>query len=238
MTDDDHDDPLADLNASPVNPLPGVVWLLILVVLGVEAVLWAAGAGLVGGATGVGWRVDAIQRFTYSSAIQDWMVQNWRFPPMHLARYLTFGFIHTGPMHAVFVAVLLAALGKAVGERFSIAAFLALVLVVPVLAAVLFGLLTAQDPLGWLIGGMPLVFGLVGAFTWLKWRDAGGDRTLQRRAFGMIAVLLLARLGFGLLAESGPGWIAELAAFGFGFGLSALVLGPGSWSRLRARLRG
>ena len=108
MTDNDDHDPLADLNASPVNPLPGVVWLLILVVLGVEAALWAAGAGLVGGASGVGWRVDAIQRFTFSSAIQDWMVQNWRFPPMHLARYLTFGFIHTGPMHALFVAVLLA----------------------------------------------------------------------------------------------------------------------------------
>ncbi len=238
MTDDDDDQHLRDLNASPVNPLPGAVWLLIAAFVAVEATLSAAGYGLIGGAQGVGWRITAIQRYAYSSAIQSWMIENWRFPPTHLLRYLTFPFLHGSPGHALFGAVLVAALGKMVGERFGPANFLALALGVPILAAILFGLVVGEDQLGWLFGAMPMVFALVGAFTWLRWRDAGADPAKRRQAFALIGMLLLARLAFGLLAESGPQWIAELAAFALGFGASALLLGPGSWRRFRARLRG
>ncbi|MCB1388036.1 MAG: rhomboid family intramembrane serine protease [Rhodobacteraceae bacterium] len=236
MTDDD-EQILRDLNASPLNPLPGVVWLLVLAVLGIEATLSAASHGLIGGQQGVGWRVHAIERFAFSSGIQQWMLENARFPPVHLMRYLTYSFVHASAMHAIFAAVLLTALGKMVGERFGAVAFVALVAVVPVLAAVLFGLVTAEDQLGWLIGAMPMAFALVGAVTWLRWRDAAGDRSAQRRAFALIGVLVGARLAFALLAETGPAWMAELAAFALGFGASALFVGPGSWQRLRARLR-
>lgn len=235
---DDPDAPLRDHNASPLNPLPAVVWLLILAVLGVEALLSAASHGLVGGPEGLGWRVHAIERFAFSSAIQQWMLDNMRMPAMYAMRYLTFGFVHANPMHAVFGAVLLAALGKMVAERFGSLRFLGLVLVVPVLAAFLFGLVTARDQLGFLFGALPMAFALVGAVTWLRWQDAAGDRDKQRRAFALIGVLVAARLGFALFAETGPAWIAELAAFALGFGASALFLGPGSWQRLRARIRG
>lgn len=235
---DDDQDTLANLNAAPVNPLPPLVWLLILAVLGVEAALSLAGWGLIGGAQGVGWRIAAIQDYAFSSAIQQTMLENRHYVPRLLMRYLTYSFVAGNPMAALFVAVLIAALGKTVAERMAPAAFVVLVLGVPAVAALIFGLLTAADPLGWLIGGMPMVFALVGAFTWLKWRDAAGDVQKQRRAFSMIGLLLAARLGFGLMAEAGPGWIAELVAFALGFGLSALVLGPGSWARTRARIRG
>ena len=86
MTDDDHD-PLADLNASPLNPLPGAVWLLLLAVIGIEAVLSAGSAGLIGGQQAVGWRIETIQNYAFSSGIQDWMLQNWRFPVRHLTRF-------------------------------------------------------------------------------------------------------------------------------------------------------
>lgn len=237
MTDDDRD-PLADLNASPLNPLPGAVWLLLVAILGIEAALWAGGAGLVGGPQALGWRIEAMQRFAFSSAIQDWMLQNWRFPTNNLLRYGSYSFVHGTPMHALFGAVLIAALGKAVGDSFGFVRFLVLALVTPVAAAMVFGLLTANNTLGWLFGAMPMVFGLVGGFTWLKWREAQGDREKQLRAFALIGILLVARLGFGLLVETGPGWIAELTAFVVGFGLSAWVLGPGSWARLRDRIRG
>ena len=240
MTDEQDDDErlLRDLNSSPINALPGMVWLLVLLIAAIELLLTAAGYGLIGGPSGVGWRIEAIQRFAYSSAVQSWMLETWRFPPMHLVRYLSFPFIHAGAMHAIFAIVLIAALGKMVGERFSAGAFLILAVLVPVLSAIVFGFVMGEDQLGWLFGAMPTVFALVGAFTWMRFRDAQGDRAKQRRAFGMIAVLLGARLAFGVMAETGPGWIAEVAAFAFGFGLSALVLGPGSWQRLRSRIRG
>lgn len=231
------DDSLADHNASPLNPLPGVVWLLILAVVAVEAVLSAAGWGLIGGARGVGWRMAAIQAHGFSSALQDWMLETRRFPPDTLARYLTFPFVHGAPMHAVLSVVMLAAMGKMLAPRLGAARFLVLALVVPVLAAMVFGLVVGPDRLGWLFGAMPMAFALVGAFTWLRWHEAA-DAAARRRAFSLIAVLLGARLGFGLIAETGPSWVADVSAFVLGFALTALVLGPGSWARTRARLRG
>jgi len=226
-----------DLTASPLNPLPPAVWALVLAILALEAVFQLAALGVLGGAQGIGWRIEAIQRYGFSSSIQHWMLENRVLPPMHLVRYVSFGFIHGSLMHALFACVLIAALGKAVAEAFGALRFLVLALVTPILAAMVFGLVLGVDQSGWLFGAMPTVFALVGGFTWLKWREAAGDPARQRRAFGLIGLLLLARLAFGLMAEMGPAWIAELAAFALGFGLSATVLGPGSWPALRARLQ-
>lgn len=234
---DDEPDPLADHNASPLNPLPGAVWLLVLAMAAIEAALWAGGTGLVGGPQAVGWRIEVVQRYAFSGAIQDWMLHTRQFPAPHLLRYATFSFVHGAPQHALFGVILVAALGKVVGEAFDTAALLVLALVTPALAALVFGLIVGGDQLGWLFGAMPMAFALVGAFTWLKWVEAAGVRDRQRRAFALIGVLLAARLGFGLLIETGPAWIAEGAAFVLGFALSAGLLGPGRWAVLRARLR-
>ncbi|WP_068301553.1 rhomboid family intramembrane serine protease [Pararhodobacter sp. CCB-MM2] len=236
MTDDD-DQLLRDLNSSPLNRLPGAVWLLLLAVLGIELVFVAAHYGLVGGAQGVGWRLAAIERFAFSGAIQQWMLENMRFPASSLWRYATYSFVHATTMSAIFAAVLIAALGKMLGERFGTLPFLLLALVTPVLAAMIFGLVVGDDQLGWLVGSMPMVFALVGGFTWMRFHDAQGDREKQKRAFSMIGLLLVARLAFGLVAEAGPGWIGEVAAFALGYGASALILGPGSWQRTRARIQ-
>lgn len=233
----DDDDTLAHLTASPLNPLPGAVWVLLLAVLGVEAVLSAASVGLLGGAMGVGWRLAAIEDYAFASALQAWMLDSGVYPLRHLLRYVSFSFVHGGVLHAVFSCVLLAALGKMLAERFGAAAFLALALLAPALGAAVFGLVVGNDPAGWLIGATPMAFALVGGFTWVRWHAARSP-TERRRAFGLIGALLLARMGFGLLAETGPGWVADVSAFMAGFGLSALVLGPGSWARVRARLRG
>ena len=227
----------ADPNASPLNSLPWPVWVWVLAILGIEAVLWAGGAGLIGGAQAVGWRLAAFEDYAFSSGLQVFMLDSGQAPLGHLQRYLTFPFVHGSPLQAVLTAVLIAALGKFVAETAGTAALLVLLVLVPVPAAFVFGLIVGQDTLGWLFGAMVPVFALVGAFTWLKWQQAAGDPVKQRRAFSLIGLLIVARLGFGLLAELGPAWIAELTAFALGFALTATVLGPGQWARLRDRLR-
>ncbi|KPQ07458.1 MAG: rhomboid-like protein [Rhodobacteraceae bacterium HLUCCA12] len=239
MTRNDHDDSPsdapADPGAAPLNPLPVAVWLAIGLIGVIEAALWAGGAGLIGGAQAVGWRLSAIERLAFSGAIQTWMLETGRFPVSHLLRYPAFGLIHAGPMHAFLVIVLLAALGKFVAEALGARVFLAVLLIAPMAGAILFGLIMADHSQAWLLGGMPAAFALVGAVTWWRWRAAGNPAG-RRQAFGLIAVLLAARLGFGLIAETGQVWIAECAAFGFGLALAALFA-PGTWPALRAWMR-
>ena len=226
-----------DRNAPILNALPALVWVYLLAIAAVEAVLSAGHAGLIGGAQAVGWRVSAFQDFAFSSALQAWMWETGQAPIRVLMRYLTYPFIHANPTHAVFAVVLIAALGKAVAEGMGTRALGVLLVAVPAAAAAVFALAVGRDDLGWLFGAMVPAFALVGAFTWLKWDQAAGDPVKQRRAFSMIAVLVVARLAFGLLAEIGLGWIAELFAFAAGFVLAWTVLGPGRWQALRARMR-
>lgn len=220
--------------AAPLNPLPATVWLLLAVLGGIELVLVLAGQGWIGGPAGLGWRIEAIQRLAFSGAIQEWMIETHRAPPAQLLRYIGHVAVQPGPLAAVLALAMVAGLGKAVAERMGGARMLACALVAPVLAAAVFGLILGGHERAWLIGAGPMVFGLVGAWTWGQWTEASGDPARRRRAFGLIGVLLLARLGFGLLAETGFGWIADLAGFAAGFAL-ALALAPGTLARLRRR---
>ena len=87
-----------------------------------------------------------------------------------------------------------------------------------------------------LIGGFPPVYGLIGAFTFLLWRKLSLVGENQTRAFTLIAFLMGAQLIFGLLFGGGRDWVADLAGFGTGFGLS-FFLAPGAWARIRNRIR-
>lgn len=235
----DPDDRLRDLTAPVLNPLPGVVWALLAVVGGVEAVLILAGQGWIGGPAGIGWRLEAIQRLAFPAEAQGWMIENRAAPARLLLRYVAYPWVQAAPAAAGLALVMLAALGKAVAEGQGARVVLAVALAVPPLAAAAFAALApaggAAGGAAWLIGAMPLVFGLVGAFTFGLWARAADVRA-RRRAFGLIGVLILARLALGLMVEVGPGWIADLAAFALGFALAA-ALAPGAGGRLAARLR-
>jgi hypothetical protein len=237
MTDpDERPDPrLRDLNAPVLNPLPGVVWALLLAVGGVEAVLILAGQGWIGGAAGIGWRLAAIQQLAFAADMQGWMIENRAAPARLVLRYVAYPWVQAAPPAAGLALVMLAALGKAVAEGQGARVVLAVALLVPPLAAAVFAVLAPAGAASWLIGAMPLVFGLVGAFTFGLWARAA-DARARRRAFGLIGVLMLARLVLGLMVEVGPGWIADLAAFALGLGLAA-VLAPGALGRIAARLR-
>ncbi|MCC5987351.1 MAG: rhomboid family intramembrane serine protease [Pararhodobacter sp.] len=224
-----------DHAAPPINKLPALVWLLLFAIAGIEAVLWLGAQGLIGGPQALGWRLEAITRWGYSGAVQVVMLENRHFPVAYLVRYGAFSFIHGGPLHAFFVIVLLAALGKYVTEAFGTLRTLAVLVPATLGGAVIFGLVLGEHELAWLFGGMPMVFALVGAATWWRWHDAE-DSAGRWRAFGLVGALLGARLAIGLMVEAGHGWIAELAAFALGFALAALFA-PGGWAFLRARLR-
>ncbi len=103
---------------SPVNPLPASVVALAVVIFGVEVMFSMAQQGFLGGPGGIGWRTEALKNYAFFGEAVDWMVQNRRFPPELLARFVTYPLLHVNFTHALFVCVFILAIGKMVGEAF------------------------------------------------------------------------------------------------------------------------
>tara|TARA_R110002049_G_scaffold307712_2_gene509075 strand:+ start:47306 stop:47992 length:687 start_codon:yes stop_codon:yes gene_type:complete len=218
----------------PVNPLPPVVILLFLAMAGVEAGLSLAEAGLIGGPGAVGWRLGLVRDYGFSGIIFDSMVASGQYPLEHVVRLVTYPFIHLGFSHGLFAMVLLLALGKMVGEAMGQLAIVGIFFLSGIGGAVLYALLL-NDPV-WLTGAYPGVYGLIGGYSFVMWRVLKRQGGPQYQAFTLIALLMGLQLFWGVFFETGMLWVAELAGFFCGFGLS-FVFAPGEWARLRARLQ-
>ncbi len=223
-----------DHNQNPFNALPPVVVALALLVAVPELIFQAGNFGLVGGAAGVGLRIEALNAFAFSPQLFDRMVETGQFPLAGLRRFVTYAFVHLGFAHVLFVLVFLLALGKMVAEIFSPRAVLLVFFGSAIGGALVYGFVPMAQTA--LIGGYPAVYGLIGAYTFILWVGLGATGGNPARAFTLIAFLLGIQLVFGLLFGGGLDWIADIAGFATGFGLS-FVVAPGGWQRLLARLR-
>ncbi|MGR3714927.1 MAG: rhomboid family intramembrane serine protease [Shimia sp.] len=219
---------------SPVNPLPPVIVALFLVLVGIEATLWAGSTGLIGGPSAVGWRLATVQQYAFSAEIFDWMLATGAWPLEHVKRFVSYLFVHVSFTHALFGGVLLLAIGKMVGEVFSQLATLIVFWGSGIAGALGYALIL--DPDLPLVGSYPGVYGLIGAFTFLLWARLGVLGAPQARAFSLIGVLVGIQLLFGLLFGSNPDWVADVVGFAAGF-LMSFVLVPGGWQRIREKIR-
>lgn len=218
----------------PVNPIPPVVLVLFAAIVGIEVIFQLGTRGIIGGPGAVGWRLASVQSYAVSADLFQWMWANRQFPAEHVMRLVTYLFVHGNFTHALFAGVMTLALGKMVNEAFSSIATLVVFFASGILGALVFAVVASgPQPL---IGAFPGVYGLIGAFTYLIWVRLKQVGARQARAFSLIGVLLLLQLVFGLLFGGQSDWIADVAGFVFGFGMS-FVLVPGGWSKIRARIR-
>jgi membrane associated rhomboid family serine protease len=220
---------------SPFNPLPMIVWILVLPLIAMEAVLSLADAGLVGGAQGAGWRLQAVERFGLFPELLRYQWETGGQPYDELLRLVTFPLVHGGFTHALFAVVLMLALGKMVGEIFRWWA----VLVVAFGSAIIGGLAYSfliPDLRTQLIGAYPAVYGLIGAFTFLLWVNLARSGANRYRAFSLIGALLFFQLIFGVLFGANWDWVADVTGFAAGF-LISFVVSPGGWARVMDKVR-
>ncbi|WCR11799.1 rhomboid family intramembrane serine protease [Paracoccus stylophorae] len=224
------------LNESPLNPLPPAVWLLVLPIVASEAVFGLGQLGLIGGAQGVGLRLSGMQIAAFAPEMVSRMWQLGVIDWDQLYRLITFSFIHSSLTHALFVLAFTLALGNLVAREFRPWAVIALFLGSAIGGALVYTAAMAVLPgrPAPLIGGYPAVYGLVGAFTFLLWARLGALNANRMRAFTLIGMLLVFQLVFGIVfGGAGYGWIAELAGFATGFGLSFLLVDGGVARALR-----
>jgi len=218
----------------PVNPLPPAVVVLFLAIAGVEAVLSLAEAGLIGGREAIGWRLGLVRGYGFSGGIFDQMWAQGLWPIKDVLRFVTYPFVNLGFTHGLFAMVLLLALGKMVAQTLGQVAFLVLFFLSGIGGALIYAVVL-NDP-GWLVGAYPSVYGLIGGYSFVMWRVLGAQGGPQHRAFSLIAMLMGIQLLWGVFFDVGTTWVAELAGFFIGFGLSFLLV-PGAWARMRDRMR-
>ncbi len=218
----------------PLNPLPPVVVALFLIIAGVEAVLGLGARGIIGGPFAAGWRIEAIERFSFFPQLlaRDLALG---LPSVDVAmRLFTYPFVQASFTQALFVGVFLLALGKLVGEVMGTLAFLVVFFGSAIGGALFYALvLGAEFPV---IGGFPAVYGLIGGYTLILWVSLGRAGQNQYRAFTLIGLLLLVQLVFGLLFGARTDWVADLGGFLSGFVLSILAA-PGAVRAILRRIR-
>lgn len=218
----------------PFNKLPAVVVILFLLMAGIEAALSLGEAGVIGGPQAIGWRLALVRDWGFSGDIFDAMVAQGYWAPQHLARLVTYPFIHLSFTHALIAIVLMLALGKMAAEVMGQLAMLALFVLSGIGGALAYALLL-DDPV-WLVGAYPPVYGLIGGYSFLLWRKLAANGGQQMQAFSLIAMLMCLQLVWSLFASVGNGWVAELAGFVCGFSLS-FICAPGEWARILHKLR-
>jgi len=226
-----------NLNAPPMNPLPWVVILLSCLVGGAELVFQAAEAGFIGGAEGIGWRLWAVQNFAFSDKIFDWMRQTGHYSGQNLLRFVSYIFIHRSMTQAIFAVVFILALGKFVAEILHPIVVLVIFFASGILGAALYSIVLDEQFA--LIGAYPAVYGLIGAFTWLRFTNLKDEGENGLQAFNLIIFFMALAIIYKFLFGGTNDWLAELVGFCVGFGL-AIVFGPNGKLRLQmilARVR-
>ena len=222
----------------PINPLPVVVWWLALPIVAAEAVFALGQFGLLGGADGVGFRLAGMRQAAFAPDALLRMIELGRFDARAVLRLLIYPFVHTSLTHALFTLVFLLALGNMVATLFRPWALIALFFGSAIGGALVYTGLSIWLPgrASLLVGGYPAVFGLVGAFTFVLWTRLEQQNENRMRAFALIGLLMLFQLVFALFGGIGYGWVAEIAGFVTGFGLSFLLV-DGGMARVMAQIR-
>lgn len=235
-----------DRNAPPLNPLPPVVWALVLPMIALEVIFGLADAHLIGGPQAIGWRTGAIEAYGLFPEYWRQKAAYGAYDLDLMKRFVTYPFFYLSTTQALFAVVILLAMGKFVGEVFHWWAVLAVFFAAAIVGGLVYVTFADQQPL---FGAFPAVYGLIGAFSFLIWVRLAGTGTNQFRAFTLIGALLMFQLIFGLVFSVGAiwfpslegygfgqTWIAELPGFATGFFLSFAV-SPGGFGRVMTRLR-
>jgi membrane associated rhomboid family serine protease len=223
-----------DHNASPLNPLPPIVWIIALPMIAIELVLNLGARGVAGGPDALGWRIEVLERFAFFPDLLRNMIETDRFPLMDMLRLVSYPLVQANLTSAIFAVVIFLALGNIVGGVFRWWAIVVVFFGSAAFAAMIYASIPVLKMA--LVGANPANYGMIGAFTFLMWVRLIAQGANQYRAFTLIGFLLFAQFIFGAVFGGGTEWVADIAGFAAGFCLS-FVVSPGGWARVRARLR-
>lgn len=196
----------------------GVLWGLILLSVGIEALLQAADFGLVGSPL---WRGVAYQ----NGAFWAGLLRNWRpnYPGQPLAMFLSYAFFHDGLGHLAGNMLSLWLLGRRLIDKLGAKAFLVLYLSAAFGGGVGFGLLS-QSPHP-MVGASGALFGLAGAAIWLEATERHRLAITLWPIGGVILGLIMLNALMWLALDGILAWQTHLGGFVTGVALCAVRTG-------------
>ena len=197
---------------TPIPPLPGIVWGLILLCLLPELVLQGADHGLWGSAR---WRPLAYQ----NGAFWAGLLYGWR--PNYAAQpwvmFLSYAWLHAGAAHLAGNLGALLWLGPQVAARRGAAGLILIWLAAVLGGGVAFGVLaTTPAPM---VGASGAVFGLAADWLVAEVRAARGTRARMLRAAALVAFLVAINIAAWALQGGQLAWETHLGGFLAGAGL-------------------
>ncbi|WP_156801065.1 rhomboid family intramembrane serine protease [Oceaniovalibus guishaninsula] len=159
----------------------GMLIAIAIVCCGIEGTLWLADWGLFGPYR---WRVMSLEY----GAFWRGLLLNWKpnYPGQPQAMFVTYAFLHGGPLHLLGNMLVLAWIGPQLADRVGQARFGLVWLVSLLGGAVAFALLSAS--LSPMVGASGALFGVIGALVALRWRT---DRDWRRVAWASGGLVLL-----------------------------------------------
>ena len=225
---------MSDTSPPPLfKPMPSVV-VALFAVIGVVELWFTLGPKFVSGADTVVWRMQAIERFGVNPQVVQWMTENHHYPIDHLARFVSFSFIHGSMLNTAVSCALFLAMGKMVSSVFPSIALLVFFIGPALIGAMVFSF-AAPDG-SWLFGSFTGIYGLIGAYTFIMWFRLRINKAPQGQAFHLIAFLMGIQLLFGMIFGGNSTWIADLFGFVTGFVLSFFFI-PGGLYHVLEMLR-
>lgn len=217
----------------PFHALPWAVVCLALIIAGIEGYLLLCEYGVFGQAA-IGMRSTGIQDFGFNGAVVPYFLETGRIVPEHWMRLVTYSFVQPAASTALFIVVLILALGKLTAEALGNVAFLIIFVLSAFFGAFVYGVIYGAQAVAY--GGYPGVFGLIGAYTFIRFSVNPKVGESPYRAFALIGILVFMRFVLAFFYGAQTHWIADFAAFPMGVVL-AVMLVPGAFSGFVARMR-
>jgi len=195
--------------------LPAVILAVLAVIIGIEVVLQAADAGLIGTRR---WRSLAYQFGAFWPGLLTTWEPNYTGQPA--AMFVTYAVLHGGLEHLLGNAVTLWSLGRVVCARTGQRGFVVVFTLTSLGGALCFAALSAGNTP--MVGASGALFGLAGIWTGWQWLDRGQDRGPGGtwRVLAIIAVLIALNVVLYWWYSGGLAWQTHLGGFVVGLALS------------------
>jgi rhomboid protease GluP len=206
-------DPFSHAPGQAWRPLPRGLVALVLVMVGIELVLQAADAGLLGERS-LRLRVYTVGAF-WAGLVHG---AEPIFPLQPVTMFVSHALLHGGLLHLAMNMAVLLGLGRLVADRYGDRTVLPIFLLTAIAGGAVFALIGARDiPM---VGASGAVFGFIGvwsAWDWARHRAAGASvQPVVMRALGLVLINLVVFVGLGGMLA----WEAHLGGYlaGLAFG--------------------